>query len=285
MNFFRTISWAWMLAVSVVPLGARAFKVYIFADMEGCTGIERATQLRAEEGQPSEGVIAMEDDINACVAACIEAGATEVVVRDGHSSGTNVRPARIDPRAQLIQGPSRSARFPNLKGAEAIILLGYHAKSLTTNAVLAHSYSSQSIQRMFLNGREIGEIGIDAAIAGEHGVPVVLVIGDDQACEEAREWIPGVVTCATKVGTGPQRAQLLPPTIARQRIREATIRALQQRHWIAPLRISYPVTLTYERLPPGSRRTYDPEFVPVKEPRRDDRVGECLEELLLRPAR
>lgn len=265
------------------PLRASAFKVYIFADMEGCTGIEHPSQIREERA--AEGVAAMEGDINACVAACVEAGATVVVVRDGHGSGSNVAPGRIDRRAELIQGPSGTHRYPRIEGAEAVILLGYHAKSLTPGGVLAHSYSSQSIQRMFLNGREVGEIGVDAVIAGEHGVPVVLVIGDDKTCAEAREWIPGVVTCETKKGTGPQSAKRLPADEARRHIREATLEALRRRRDIPLVRTEYPATLRWERLPKGSRRTYDPDFVPVADPRIEERTGDRVEALLLGPRR
>ena len=42
---------------------------------------------------------------------------------------------------------------------------------------------------------------MDAIIAAEHKVPVVLVQGADDACAEAREWIPGVVTCQSKKST------------------------------------------------------------------------------------
>ena len=283
MTLPRTTILAIALALGVHLERGLGFKVYIFADMEGCTGIEHASQIHGERA--AEGVAAMEGDINACVAACFEAGATAVVVRDGHGKGSNVAPERIDARAELYQGPSGTNRYPRLDGAEAIILLGYHAKSLTRGGVLAHSYSSQAIQRMFVNGREVGEIGVDAAIAGEHGVPVVLVVGDDKACAEAREWIPGVATCPTKVGTSWQSAQLLPPEDARRRLREATIEALRRRREIPLVRLTYPVTLRRERLPAGSRRTYDLEFVLVEHPQIEERTGDRLEELLLKPWR
>jgi D-aminopeptidase len=95
-------------------------------------------------------------------------------------------------------------------GAAAAILLGFHAKALTPGAVLHHTFSSLTIQGMWLNDREVGETGVLAAILAEHKVPVVMVSGDDKVCAEAREWIPGVVTCETKKGTGPQSAELVP---------------------------------------------------------------------------
>ena len=105
---------------------------------------------------------------------------------DHHSSGSNVNPESIDKRAQLIQGKTPENRFKDIEGSAALILLGYHAKALTPGGTLAHSFSSASIQGMWLNGREVGEIGVDAAIAAEYNVPVVMVSGDDKCCAEAR---------------------------------------------------------------------------------------------------
>ncbi len=98
----------------------------------------------------------------------------------------------------MIQGATPGERFKEIDGSEALILLGYHARALTPSGVLAHTYSSASIQRMRLNGRDVGEIGVDAAIAAERGVPVVLVIGDDKTLAEAAEWVPGALGCETK---------------------------------------------------------------------------------------
>ncbi|MCX7819512.1 MAG: M55 family metallopeptidase [Kiritimatiellae bacterium] len=274
--------WTLLMAAACVVEPCGAFQVYVFADMEGCTGVTGSEFIHG--ARAGEGVAAMEGDINACVAACFEAGATVVIVRDGHGGGSNVTPSRVDGRARLIQGPTRRERYPELAGSEAVILLGYHAMSLTPGAVLAHTYSSKGIQRMRLNGREVGEIGVDAAIAAEYGVPVVLVTGDDKTCAEARAWIPGVVVCETKRGTGPQSAEPLPAEVSRRRIREATIEALRKRREIPLIRIEYPATLTRELLPPGSRRTHDPAFVPVPNPQVEERTGERVETLLLGPA-
>ena len=71
-------------------------KIYIFADMEGISGVAGTEYI---SGQPHFVELArryMADDINSCAEGCFEAGATEVIVRDGHSIGFNVDPDRID---------------------------------------------------------------------------------------------------------------------------------------------------------------------------------------------
>lgn len=258
---------------------ACAFKVYVFVDMEGCSGVTGSEQISG--ARADEGKRLMEGDINACVAGCFAAGATEVVVRDGHSSGTNVDPSRIDGRAKLVQGATPGERFKNIQGSEALILLGYHAMALTPGGVLAHTYSSASIQGMWLNGRAVGEVGVDAAIAAEHKVPVVLVSGDVQTMAEARSWIPDVAVCEVKKGTGPQSAELVPVDEAHALIAQKSEAAVRGRRGMACLAVTCPATLRWDYLPKDSLRTHNPAFKPVDHPRRVEKTGPSVEKLLV----
>ena len=259
-----------------VPSAADEFKVYVATDMEGCSGITCSEQIAGEDGKKR-----MAEDMNACIKGCFAAGATEVVVRDHHAGGRNVNPELIDKRAKLIQGQTQGQRFKDIEGAEAVILLGHHAKALTPHGTLAHSFSSASIQGMWLNNREVGEIGVDAAIAAEYKVPVVMVSGDDKTCAEARAWIPGVVTCQTKKGTGPQSADLLPLEESHRLIEKTTKEALAKRKEIQLIKIDYPATMRWHYLPKDSLRTHNPAFKPVDDPRRVEKTGDSVEALLL----
>jgi D-amino peptidase len=251
-------------------------KVYVSTDMEGCSGVTCSEQVAGDEGKRL-----MAGDMNACIQGCFAAGATEVIVWDGHGSGRNVNPQLIDRRATLIQGSAKGKRFKDIEGSAAIILLGYHAKALTPNATLAHTYSSASIQGMWLNGREVGEVGVDTAIAAEHKVPVVMVAGDDKVCAEAQAWIPGVVTCQTKRGTGPQSAEVLPLEESHRRIVLKTKEALTKRNEIQPIKIDHPATIRWDYLPKRSLRTHNPKFKPVDNPRRVEKTGDSVEALLV----
>lgn len=266
------------IALIIAAAPAWAFKVYIFADMEGVTGITCREQILS-----GEGAVRMAEDINVCIAACFDAGATEVVVRDGHGGGKNVDPEKIDPRAVLIQGQTPGERFKGIDGSDAMILLGYHAMSLTPNAILAHTYSSLNIQARYLNGREIGEIGLDAYIAAEHNVPVVMVQGADDACREAREWIPGVVTCQSKKSITTQSGKCLSPEKSHKLLARKTREALAKRDKIEMLRPEYPAVLCTEKLPKGSLRTYDPAFVRVENPEVQEKTSpDSVEETLIK---
>jgi D-amino peptidase len=134
---------------------------------------------------------------------------------------------------------------------------------------------------MWLNGREVGEIGVDAAIAAEYKIPVIMVSGDDKTCAEAQSWIPGVVTCQTKKGTGPQSADPVPVEESRRLITQKTKEALAKRNEICPMKIDYPATIRWDYLPKGSLRTHNPEFKPVDNPRRVEKTGDSVEALLI----
>ncbi len=266
-----------IVALVICSLNTHAFKVYIFADMEGCSMLVNREQLTGEEGP-----LRMAEDINACIEGCFLAGAIEVVVRDGHSKGLNVDPKLIDQRATLIQGPTPGVRFKNLDGSEAVILLGYHGMAQTKNAIMAHSYSSATIQMMYLNGKPVGEIGVDAIIAGEHKIPVVMVSGDDKATKEAKEWIPGVVTCQVKTGTSYQTGKCLPLDKSLALIKKKTTEALSKRNSIKLTTTNYPATMRWEYIPKDYPRVYSDEFKPVANPKTKEKTSEnSVEQLLI----
>ena len=243
-------------------MNVSAFKVYIYADMEGCSQLTSREQLNG-----SEGALKMVQDINACIEGCFLTGATEVIVRDGHANGRNINPALINPRARLIQGPTPGEQFKDIQGSTAMIMIGYHGMAQTKNALFAHSFSSATIQMMYLNGKPVGEIGIHATIAGEHNVPVIMVSGDDKTMKEAKEWIPGVVTCQVKKGTSHLSGKCLTLKKSHALITKKTVQALKKRSSIKPVQANYPATIRWEYIPDGHPRVYDPKFTPVANPR------------------
>ena len=221
-------------------------KIYIFADMEGISGITGNDFVRAEGVNYSLGCEYFVQDINACVDACFEAGADEVIVKDGHGSGKNIILKNLDPRAQLIQGVTPNKRFYGIEGSAAVILLGYHAMAGTPNALLEHTYSSQAIQNMWLNGKLAGEFAFDALIAAEYGIPTIMVSGDDKICEEARSTVPDVVACQVKKAITCQSALLLSINDAHQLIKEKTIEAIGKIGEIKIATIDKPIIIRKE---------------------------------------
>jgi len=227
-------------------------KVYIFVDMEGISGISGSDFISSDKRLYAEARRYYTWDVNACIQGCFQGGAKGVIVRDGHGSGNHILWDELDGRAELVQGDSGGQRFPGIDDCKALILLGYHAMAGTKGALLEHSYSSADIQNLWLNGRRTGEIGIDASIAAEHGVPTVLVTGDDYACREAGEWIPGVMTCIVKWGLACQGARLLSKDEAHRRISEAASSSVSKASSIPLVKVSHPVKLRKEVVERGS---------------------------------
>lgn len=252
----------------------KALSVFIFADMEGCSGLTNRDQILTEEGS-----LRMAEDINACIRGCFEAGAKGVIIRDGHGGGINVDPKLIDKRARLVQGATNS-RFEGIDSCQALILLGYHAMARTPGAIMAHSYSSATIQSMFLNGKLVGEIGVDAAIAAEHKVPVVMVSGDDKVAIEAQKWIPGVVTCQVKTATSAHSGTCMPLEDAHALIVKKTKEALAKRKTIPLIKVSYPATMKWDYIPEGSPRVYADDFKPFTSPKSKELTSDSVEKLL-----
>ncbi len=109
----------------------------------------------------------------------------------------------------------------------ACLFIGYHAKAGTENAILDHTISGSVVRAIQVNGIEMPELGLNAAIAGYYGVPVVLVSGDTAVCRQAGEILgKDVVTVAVKEAYGRLAAKLVPMAEARQMITAGVKEAL-----------------------------------------------------------
>ncbi len=220
--------------------------IFVSVDLEGISGICRASQVMPNGQHKHEGRRLMTWDVNACVAGCIDGGAERIIVRDAHGGGFNLIWEDLDPRAEYIQGDSGLERFPDIASVDGLILLGYHAMGGTREAVLEHTMSSALWQHFRINGKRSGEVAIDAAIAGEHDVPVIMTSGDDKLCAEVRNFIPDIVAVEVKKGLACEGAQLLPKEIAHNRITDGAAEAVRKCKSIAPYKVDCPVTLQLE---------------------------------------
>ncbi len=234
-------------------------KIFIFADIEGISGIFSPEQVLPHGSRFQEGRDFMTADINACAEGCKAGGADVVVVRDGHGGSYSVRWEKLSPAVdEVLCGPCGDDRFEGIDGFDGLILLGYHAMAGTGAAVLEHSMSSVRIQNYWINGEKAGETAIDAGIAGEHGVPVILVSGDDKLCAEAGALLPWAETVQVKRGLSSFGAALLPPDAAHAAIRSRSEQAVRNIRSMQLLRYSSPGRLRAElteRQPLPNRRS------------------------------
>ena len=139
----------------------------------------------------------------------------------GHGGAKNVLIEELDERAKLNSGSgSTYGMMQGIdKDVDAVIYIGYHAMAGTQNGILAHTMSSAKIMNVWLNGRKIGEIGMNSLLAGHFGVPVLLIASDLAGCVEAREWVPGIAEVVTKIGNSRAAAECLTPPAAQKLIR------------------------------------------------------------------
>src|SRR6185503_1051706 len=98
-----------------------------------------------------------------------------------------------------------------------------------------HTISGRDYQHLWFNDTLVGETGINAALCGTWGCPVLLVTGDEASCREGRELLgDGLTTAAVKWGFGAESARTLAPARARVLIEEAARTALADPGAVAP---------------------------------------------------
>src|SRR6478609_5565004 len=208
-------------------------KVFIVSDMEGVAGIVKPQQVTGGHAMYEEGRRLYTGEINACVRGAKAAGATEIVVMDCHGAGegwtfNSLIPEELDPACEFVVQNEWTEYTSFLEtGVDAALFVGMHAMAGTRDGVLAHTVSGSSWWRLRFNGVEVGETGINAALCGTWGCPVLLVTGDDALCDEARDLLgPTLTTVAVKQGLGRFSARHIAPVRARAMIEEAAALAL-----------------------------------------------------------
>jgi len=224
-------------------------KILVAADMEGITGVVHSDQTNPSHAEYGRFRELMTADVNAAIRGAFDAGADEVLVSDGHWDNRNILIERLDPRARLnAGGPRPFSMVQGIDGGvDGVFFVGYHARIGTTDAILDHTWSMQRVADLWLNGREMGEIGLNAAVCGHFGVPVLMISGDQNACAEAVGLLGEIETAVVKHATGRTSAECLPPEVTGRIIQEAATRAVRRLvagKAPAPFRLEPPITVT-----------------------------------------
>ena len=202
-------------------------KVLVSVDIEGVAGVYHPDQTRAGNTEYERARLLMAEEANAAIAGAFEGGAREVYVNDSHGGYRNMPPDRLDPRAVAIQGKPRTlGMMAGLEvGIDAVVLVGCHARA-HSRGILAHTINSFAFARVVFNGRELGEAGLNGALAAEYGAPVAAASGDDVFIAETAEHLAGTRFIEVKRATGCNSGISLSPARARTAIREGVAAAL-----------------------------------------------------------
>jgi len=223
---------------------AGRLKVFISADMEGIGGVSTWTVQANSKGREYEKFRQlMTREVNAAIEGAFQAGATEVLVGDSHGDAQNIDVELLDKRVRLIRAWPRPLGM--MQGIDAsfgaVVFVGYHAAEGRENAILSHSFSGTV--EVSLDGVTVPEAGFNAAIAGDFGVPVVFLSGDQTICADARKLLGPIETAAVKDATGFYSATMMHPEEAQKLIREGVRRGVERRREIKPYKIAHPVKL------------------------------------------
>ena len=222
---------------------AKKLKVFISVDMEGISGLINWDET--SQGGPDYPMFRkfMTEEANAAVAGALDAGATEIVVRDAHDSARNILPDLLRPEARLIRewnGPLSMMEGLD-KTFDAVVFIGNHARAGTPNAVLKHTMSL-SLFDVILNGVRLPEAAWNAAIAGCFDVPVVFLSGDTAICKQIQEIIGPIETVAVKDGMGPA-ASMIHPRKAQEMIQKGVAAGLRNLKAYKPYKPTAPYKL------------------------------------------
>jgi D-amino peptidase len=238
-------------------------KIIIMTDMEGVAGVTNASDYIGPDCRYYEEACRLTSlEVSAAVEGALEAGATEVLVIDGHGHGA-IRRELLHPKALLMTGrPWVGGTTSFTWGVDgsfaAAMSIGQHAKANSDGGHICHT-GSFPVEDMSINGLSVGELGWWMLLCGSFGIPVVMVSGDGACCDEARALIPNIETAAVKWGfprgsasglTGAENqvfncvATHLSPDEARARIREHAYRSVKRIPEICPFTMEPPYALT-----------------------------------------
>lgn len=218
-------------------------KVIISTDLEGVSCVDSIDMMDRQNESNQFACRMLMNDLNAAIRGAIDGGADQVVVLDGHAGGGNFIPLMLDPRA-------RWEKAVDFHDVDALLCVGAHAMAGTVKAFLDHTQNSREIFDYTVGGKSYGELGQQAILAGAYGVPLVMVSGDEAACEETKTLSPDAALAVVKTAEIRNRATCLPQEEALQRIYEAAKDGVRRCKEITPYNaVTLPteVSVTYYR--------------------------------------
>lgn len=207
----------------------KGLKIMIQTDFEGVTGVVNFNEIYPGHEHFDRNCKILTREVNAAIEGAVAAGATEIVVRDGHAGNINVDPVLLDKRARLTRGRLPGTAHTMVLGIDstfdALLFIGAHARAGVQNGTLSHTMSLDVLD-FRINDKPLFEAAYNSLYAGLFGVPVVFLAGDDAACREAIENFGVVDTVVTKYSYGRTCAMSKSPEVVYEEIRESVKHAL-----------------------------------------------------------
>ncbi|MDD7739897.1 MAG: M55 family metallopeptidase [Fusicatenibacter sp.] len=222
-------------------------KLFISADIEGCAGLALPAETHKNESIYQAFAKEMTEEVIAACEAAHEAGADEIVVKDGHGDASNIDPLKMPEYVTLIRGKSGHP-YNMMYGIDdtfdGVLFIGYHAPAGNPEFSISHTSTGNSLY-IHLNGKVMSECMLNSYTAASHNVPILFLSGDEEICRLSKELIPGITTVATKHGEGAATwcvsAKKIQDEI-RKKVKAAVSSAGKDCHLTLPEHFTYEVT-------------------------------------------
>jgi D-amino peptidase len=256
-----------LLALAPAAAAQQPIKVFISVDMEGITGVVTPEQLGPAGFEYARAREFMTAEVLAAIQGAKEGGATQFVVADSHGNMQNLLIDRLPADVMVVRGSPRPLAM--MEGIDstfrAVMFIGYHSATTNPRGVRAHTMSSATLASVRINGTPVAESGINAAMAGAYGVPVVLVSGDEDAVGEVKRLLGDVEVAPVKRSVGFHAAITMTPEAGQSLIRTRARAAVQRVRDFKPYVVSgpYAVDLTFKNYLPAEVLAYLPGTVRV----------------------
>lgn len=205
-------------------------KVFISADIEGCCGITHWDEAKKSHPDYRAFQAQMQREVVAACQGALDAGATEIRVRDAHASARNLDPWRLPEPAHLVREWSAHPYMMVQdidESFDALVLIGYHSPGGSGGNPLAHTLSGDYAE-VRVNGERMSEFHLYSRMAAQLGVPTVAVSGDAELCALVRAADGRTQTVATGAGRGRSILARHPAAVVRE-IRSMVATGLPQR--------------------------------------------------------
>lgn len=240
-------------------------KLFISADIEGCAGMAFSDEAHKDKEEYRQFKVEMTDEVIAACEAAHEAGADEIVVKDGHGDASNIDPLRMPPYATLIRGKSghpANMMFGLDESFDGVLYIGYHAPAGDPNFILSHTSTGNSLH-IKLNGAFMSEFMLNSYTAASYGVPVLFISGDQRICSLAKGQVPGITTVETKRGVG-SSTFCVPASTVIQQISEGVRTAIGAASYDS-CQVELPSSFVYEVTFKDWKKAYQMSFYPGME--------------------
>lgn len=244
--------------------GEMNMKLFMSADIEGCAGVSFVSETHKTEAVYQKYAQEITEEVIAACKAAHEAGADEIVVKDGHGDASNIDPLQMPEYVKLLRGKSGHP-YNMMSGIDdtfdGVLFLGYHAAAGDPGFAISHTSTGNSLY-IRLNDENMSEFLLNTYTAASHHVPVLFLSGDQTICAEAALKLPGIETAVTKSGLGAS-TYCVPKQAVLKRISEGVTRAVERISSAVCLEL--PDTFTYEVTYKDWKKAYQMSFYPGME--------------------